>query len=124
MLKVSRTYNINIQVHDGLGTHGVDISTSDNLQTLMERLALVFRRATTSILLGYEAPWSLKVGSKKTPSFINSQKALREFWLAFDRYVGILKNGKSKKDPASVAILFRNMHDVAQVRHIMFEVIN
>ena len=67
--------------------------------------------------MGYEAPWSLKIGTKKSLAYIMNEDELDEFWIAYTRYITPKKG--AKKGTAAIeevaGIVFRNMFDSAQV---------
>lgn len=66
--------------------------------------------------MGYEAPWSQKVGTKKSPSHVLNNDEMEGFWTAYARYVNNRK-GKKNTDEEVVGIVYRNMLDNWSVSH-------
>ncbi len=92
-----------------MGLRYIDISSSETYIDVLEKTAQVFQRPNQCIQLGYEAPWSTKIGSKKSLAYISNDKDLAELWT---EYGGYLKEQAKKKagDEKSSGIMFRNMH--------------
>lgn len=102
--------------HDGLAMRIVNISTSDTHLELLEKIATSMKRPNHLVEIGYEAPWSTKVGSKKSLAYITNEEELDSFWLAYSQFSKKQK-GKTQKRRAesSCDIIFRNMLDNAPV---------
>lgn len=115
--KARKQIKIKVQVHDGNGSRYVSISNSESFVDILERIAQLLKRPNQSVSLGYEAPWSAKIRTKKLVAYITNDKDLEEFW---SEYFGYL-DGQAKKKGGNgtvSGIVFLNMLDsmVPQVR--------
>lgn len=111
-------HKLTVSVFDGLATRHVTITTLDALFDLLEKVSKTLKRPNTAVEMGYEAPWSSKVNSKKCLAYVTNEEELNEFWLSYVRYTGKQK-GKKPKEVTASDIVFRNMKDTAQVsRHL------
>ncbi len=106
---------LKINVFDGLALRPVTITTEDTVFDLLEKVAIVLKRPTVAIEMGYEAPWSLKINSKKCLAYISNEEELDDFWLAYAGYTAKQQKGQKKKEVAAGSITFRNMLDGSQV---------
>ena len=76
--------------------HSIGISSSDSFLEVLEKVAMVMRRHNKSVEIGYEAPWSAKIGAKKVLSYITNESELKEFWLAYNQCIRNLNSKKHK----------------------------
>ena len=108
---------IKISVHDGLGMRPITISPVDTQLDVLEKTALAMKRPNHAIEIGYEAPWSSKIGTKKCLAYLSTQDELDDFWLAYERY-GKSQLAKKRKngEEKPCDIVFRNMLDGSAVR--------
>ncbi len=60
--------------------------------------------------MGYDAPWSMKSGTKRIAMFVSNTDNLAEFWRSYNAFM----NAPGRK-PNSISISFRNMLDLTQV---------
>ena len=107
---------IKVYVHDGLALRTVGISTSDSHLELLEKIATAMKRPNHLVEMGYEAPWSTKIGNKKSLAYLSNEDELDGFWVAYSRFTK-KQEGKTQKRRAEVAcdIVFRNMTESAPV---------
>lgn len=119
-----RTKSVKVNVHDGVALRPIAISPLDSLTDILEKTAVAMRRPQHTVEIGYEACWSSKIGSKRSPAYISSSAELDEFWMAYHTYVQNQqgKKGNYGKD-IDCAILFRNMlnSSVTPVSRIIFQ---
>ncbi|KLO09579.1 hypothetical protein SCHPADRAFT_892976 [Schizopora paradoxa] len=102
-------HELEVQVHDGLGLRQIYISTMDGIGSVVDKAADSMKRDTYNVDIGYEAPWSHKVGTKKVPVYITTEVELDNFWVAYDGYREKLEK-KNLTDPIT-GVLFINMKD-------------
>ena len=109
--------DVKVQVHDGVAMRNVNISSKDGLYELLEKIANAMKRPSNLVEMGYEAPWSSKVGQKRNLAYVSNEDELDDFWVAFSRY----SKGKGAKDQdgPNSTIVFRNMLDNAQVCSVL-----
>ena len=101
---------IEINVHDGLGMRITSISSSDSYLEVLEKTAMAMKRPNHSVEIGYEAPWSSRIGTKRNLAYISSDDELANFWLSYNRYTRNQQSKKRKHDKAVVCeIVFHNM---------------
>ena len=106
---------VRVQVHDGVATRSVDITTGDDINQLLEKVSSLMKRPSVHVQMGYEASWSTKVGTKKCLSWLSSEAELDDFWLAYVRFVSKPGNKKKSAEEMSVEVIFHNMSEVIQV---------
>ncbi|KLO05822.1 hypothetical protein SCHPADRAFT_946603 [Schizopora paradoxa] len=104
--------DIKVQVHDGVALRNVNISSKDGLYELLEKIANAMKRPSQSVEMGYEAPWSSKVGQKKNLAYVTNEDELDDFWISLNRYA---KGKYTGADDWGAGIVFRNMQDNIQV---------
>ncbi len=109
---------VKVQVHDGLAMRAVTISTLDGLFDLLEKIATAMKRPNNLVEMGYEAPWSAKIGTKKSLAYVSNEEELDDFWLSYARYVA-KQGGKKQKKAEEVVIVFSNMQDIAKVSPLL-----
>ncbi len=111
------TYSVKVNVHDGLAMRLVPLKSTDSLMEVLVKVVNVLQRAVYQVKMGYDAPWSAKVGTKKVQTYITTDEELEEFWVAYDRYLSNLGPKKKKDSGGEISgIVFCNMNDVTQVR--------
>ena len=76
-----------VNVHDGVGVRNVTVSISENYYNMLARIATIMKRSPAAVELRYEAPWSMKAGTKKLLSYLSNETEWAEFWVAINRYV-------------------------------------
>ena len=109
--------SVKINIHDGLAMRILEVNSGMSFLDVQDLVAETMKRSSPSVEIGYEAPWSAKVGTKKTLAYITSEAELSDFWLAYKRYVGSSKPGKrSKTTTENMEIIFRNLRDSTAVR--------
>ena len=92
----------------------VPISSEESHLDLLEKIATSMKRPNAMVEIGYEAPWSAKIGTKKCVAYLSNEDDLTEFWSSFASYVR--GQGKKKWAEGSVpGIVFQNMIGVTQV---------
>ena len=106
--------DVKIQVFDGLAMRSATIPSSANYVRMLDTIAKSMRRPNESVMLGYEAPWSPKLGTKKVVAYISNDMDVDQF---FDEYFDHIDELKAKKKTKSAkitvnGILFRNMIDL------------
>ena len=91
----------------------ISITPLDTQLDVLEKTASAMKRPNHATEIGYEAPWSSKIGSKKSLAYLSTQDELDDFWLAYNRYVNGQLAKKKKKGPSEISceIVFRNMMD-------------
>ena len=106
-----------VNVHDGVALRSVEITSTEGYYEVLSKVAGVMQRPNAAVLLGYEGPWSAKIGTKKCHIYVSNETELREFWLSLGRYVE--KTGKKKGvDTASVeGIMFMDMNNALVSNH-------
>ena len=107
-------HQLEVQVHDGLGLRQIFVSTDDTIGKVVDKAANSMKRDTYNVDIGYEAPWSHKVGTKKVPVYITTDVELDNFWVAYDGYREKLEK-KNITDPIT-GVLFINMKDESKVK--------
>ncbi len=107
--KGTKKHQIKVSVHDGQGMHRATISSSDPIFDLLEKIAAAMKRSTQQVEMGYEAPWSHKIKSKKCISYITNSEELDEFWMSFFQY------SSTKKIEDVQGIVFHNMKGSTEV---------
>ena len=118
--KATMQQSLRVNVHDGVTMHIINISMSDSHLTVLEKTAQAMRRPNNLIEIGYEAPWSSKIGTKKNLAYISSKEELDEFWLAYGRYVDIQRLKKRCSiEEVACEITFRNMLDSMAVLSVL-----
>lgn len=100
--------NIKVQVHDGVALRNVAISSKDGLYELLEKISKAMKRPAHSVEMGYEAPWSSKVGQKKNLAYVTNEDELDDFWVSLNRYA---KGKYTSADEWGAGVVFRNMMD-------------
>ncbi|KLO19024.1 hypothetical protein SCHPADRAFT_885687 [Schizopora paradoxa] len=100
--------NIKVQVHDGVALRNVCISSKDGLYELLEKISNAMKRPSQLVEMGYEAPWSSKVGQKKNLAYVTNEDELDDFWVSLNRYA---KGKYTSADEWGAGIVFRNMQD-------------
>ncbi len=107
---------IKVSVHDGIAMRTVAISSTESLLQILEKICSAIRRPNNKVEMGYEAPWSSKIGSKKLVSYISNDDELSEFWRAYERFLETQKSKQKGKSIAEISgIVFHNVLDGAQV---------
>lgn len=106
-------HELEVQVHDGVGLRHARFSTNDSQNVLREKVAISMGRDPVNVDIGYEAPWSQKVGTKKVPVYITSEMELDFFWSAYDGHREKLEK-KGIEGPIA-GITFINMKTETQV---------
>ena len=98
-----------VSVHDGIAMRFLIIKSSDSLFSVWERIAAAMKRPNTQVEMGYEAPWSTKIGLKKSLAYITNADELNDFWLSYTGY--LKKSGKKQLDVdgSVMGIVFHNM---------------
>ncbi len=76
------------------------------------------KRPNNLVEMGYEAPWSAKIGTKKSLAYVSNEEELDDFWLSYARYVA-KQGGKKQKKAEEVVIVFSNMQDIAKVSPLL-----
>lgn len=94
----------------------IQLSKTMTFLETQELVAETMKRPSTSVEIGYEAPWSAKVGSKKTTAYITNEPELQDFWLAYKRHSKSEKVGKRKSAKVAPEIVFRNLRETLAVR--------
>ncbi|KAL5524967.1 hypothetical protein ACEPAF_8836 [Sanghuangporus sanghuang] len=106
---------IKVKVHDGLAERVVTISSLDKHVDVLEKAAQAMRRPNHLVEIGYEAPWSSKIGTKMSLTYISNPDELTEFWSAYRRYVKDQQSTRRNRDQEiTCEIVFRNMLDTLQ----------
>lgn len=113
--KALGTRQVKVQVHDGAATRTVLITTLDGLYELLDKISSAMKRPANQVEMGYEAPWSSKVGAKKNLAYISNDHELDDFWVCCDRYVTAQRTKKGKAD-LEPCIVFHNMNNNGHVR--------
>lgn len=109
-------YVVKVSVHDGLAMRSVTICSLDTLHELLEKICAAMKRPNHKVEMGFDAPWSSKIGSKKCVAYISNAEELADFWNAYARCLEQQK--KKQKGNAEVVvsgIVFHNLMDSAQV---------
>ncbi|KAL5512281.1 hypothetical protein ACEPAG_9375 [Sanghuangporus baumii] len=106
---------IKVKVHDGLAERIVTISSLDKHVDVLEKAAQAMKRPNHLVEIGYEAPWSSKIGTKKSLTYLSNPDELTEFWCAYRRYVKDQRSKRRNRDQEiTCEIVFRNMLDTLQ----------
>ena len=93
-----------------------EISASMSFIETQELVSETMKRSSPAVEIGYEAPWSAKVGSKKTTAYITNEAELEDFWVAYRRYIQTAKSGKRNKSAKEhPEIVFRNLREQSAV---------
>lgn len=101
----------------------VTICSLDTLLELLEKICSAMKRPNNKVEMGFEAPWSAKIGSKKCVAYISNVEELGDFWLAYSSHLDALKKKQKKKCSDEVVvtgIVFHNLMDSAQVSRSTF----
>ena len=106
---------IKVSIHDGIAMRVTSISPSDTHLDVLEKAATLMKRPNHMVEIGYEAPWSSKIGTKKNIAYISNEEELDDFWLAYDRYMKNQIKKRNRGEEIVCEIVFRNMLDNAQV---------
>ncbi len=92
----------------------VSLSSAESFFDVLEKICKTMGRANNQVIMGYEAPWSAKINSKKCVAYISNEEELREFWSS---YAGCVESKKKGKGVVSITgIVFVNMSNNTQVR--------
>lgn len=91
------------------------INTKDGYLDVLEKVAVVMKRPNQQVEMGYEAPWSAKIGTKKCLAYIASEDDLDEFWIAYAAHCKKQNAKKKANADATSGIIFKNMRDSLQV---------
>ncbi len=101
----------------------MNISSLESYIDLLEKTAKIFKQPNLCVKLGYEAPWSAKIGNKKSVAYISNDEDLEELWTEYNGYLkeqATKKKTKKKKKAEEVemtsGIVFRNMWDSMNVQ--------
>lgn len=103
---------VKVSVHDGLAMRTLTVKTSDSFIDVLENISALMKRPNTQVEMGYEAPWSTKIGSKKSLAYITTDEELENFWSA---YVGYVKKGGKKQLDANGSVLGIVFHNMKQM---------
>ena len=108
---IGQTQPVQVLVHDGLGMRRISITPLDTQLDVLEKTASAMKRPNHAIEIGYEAPWSSKIGTKKSLAYLSTQEELIDFWIAYKRYIKGQLSKKKKGQEINCEIVFRNMMD-------------
>lgn len=108
---VKKQQPVKVQVHDGFVMHTVSIAPSNGLQGTLEKISTALNSPNHLVQMSYETPWSQKIGTKKSVSYISNDDEMEDFWTMYLRYVNNKRKGKANVDEEVVGIVFRNMLD-------------
>ncbi len=113
---------LSVFVDDGVGSHCLDISTHDDYSILLGKVASKMALPIHCIMLGYESPWSSKVGQKRRPIYIVSEFNLDFFWSTSKQHIEGKEGGKKSRSQViaelGASITFVNMMEAAKVSAI------
>lgn len=104
-----------VHVYDGIGLRPVGISTEDDRLDLLEKVCTAMKRPHQKVEMGYEAPWSAKVGSKKCIAYLSNDEEYDDFWLSFSR-----QQKKAKGEEVLGIVIYNVMESTAQVCPLLF----
>ncbi len=96
------------------GMRSVTLFKTQTHVEVLTKVAEAMKLPNDYVEMGYEAPWSMKNGTKRIAMFISNTDDLDEFWRSYNAFM----NAPGRK-PSNTGISFRNMLDLAQVCSIL-----
>ena len=110
---------LSVFVDNGAGSHSLEVSTLDNYDNLITKVSAKMSIPYHCVTMGYEAPWSTKVGQKRRPIYIISEVNLDFFWAQSKRHIDGKEGGKKSKTQViaelGALITFVNMMEPSNV---------
>ncbi len=92
------------------GMRSITLFKSQSLVQVLTKVAEAMKLPNDYVEMGYDAPWSMKSGTKRIAMFVSNTDDLAEFWRSYNAFM----NAPGRK-PNSISISFRNMLDLTQV---------
>ncbi len=115
-------HQIKVSVYDGVAMRTVTISTDNSLLDLLEKVCTIIKRPNTKVEMGYKAPWSSKIRTKKVMAYISNEEELDDFWLAYARHLATQKKKSKANAVVEISgIVFHNILDGTQVSGLRFK---